>query len=319
MSQQATDPSFRTHIIIYETPAQGGRTAVPVRISQEWTVVIGYASPDRVWTLFAAAARWTAHVRRHSDGEPEQAQELSDALVQAVTAWHRSARERNSQGWDNPPTGLDRSRPVPEQIMSTAQYAVALTGHASHLAWDLHLDKDPAPALRALLDTAESFRRTDRSQGAAPKSRAKGNKPISPEARVESVKAELALICQPMGERLRENLRTTGHRNLQDELTNTLVRSTLREIRGWYDRYVDAAHALIDPQNLEKELRTLNLDLSDQIHRPRARLRTAACNIEQRRRAQRDGRPQEIVSTLLDAAVALTQAPNPQPEKVQEG
>ena len=65
-----------------------------------------------------------------------------------------------------------------------------------------------------------------------------------------------------MGERLRENLRTTGHRNLQDELTNTLVRSTLREIRGWYDRYVDAAHALIDPQNLEKELRTLNLDLS---------------------------------------------------------
>ena len=58
-------------------------------------MVIGFADAPAVWRLFAAAARWTNHVRQHGGKEPELAQEIKDDLVRAVTAWYDSARTEN--------------------------------------------------------------------------------------------------------------------------------------------------------------------------------------------------------------------------------
>ena len=83
---------------------------------------------------------------------------------------------------------------------------------------------------------------------------------------------------------------------------------------------METAHAITDPAALQKELQILTNDLTDNIKRPRARLRTAACNLEQRRRNQKEGPPQEMLRALLDAAADLaeeqeTQAAKPAPSK----
>lgn len=57
MTAQPEERTFQAHLVIYETPDRSGRTAVPVRISQQWTVVTGHASPATVWALFAAASQ----------------------------------------------------------------------------------------------------------------------------------------------------------------------------------------------------------------------------------------------------------------------
>ena len=210
--------------------------------------------------------------------------------------------------------------------MTPHSYAVELTARASRLAWCLHLEQDPAQALQDLLDTAESFRRPQDTAQPAPANASKPQKAKepSPETRVDSLKNELAIICRPLGARIRENLQATGARNLQEETTKELVRTTLRQIRGWYDRYVDAAHAIPDPAALQKELQILTYDLTDNIKRPRARLRTSACNLEQRPRGQKEGQPQEMVRALLDAAAAIAeeqeqkQAQAPEPALSQE-
>ena len=128
-------------------------------------------------------------------------------------------------------------------------------------------------------------------------------------------KGELVELCRPLAERIRDNISSTGSRNLKEETTNKLVRSTLREIRGWYDRYVSAAGDLPEGDVKAKEQRTLQGDVTDSITRPTARLRAAACNIEQRRRGEKEGPPQELVSVLLEAAMdsANTTAPQETP------
>ena len=321
---EAPEPQFRTHIIIYEAPAPGGRTAVPVRISQDWTVVTGYAAPERVYALFGCAARWTRHVRQYSDREPGQAQQLKDGLVNAVSAWHNSAKERHGQPYDRKPTPLEDRTAVPWRLMIPAHYATELTVRASHLAWDIQLGLDPAPALQALLRTAESYRRPkddDDPNGSQPKTKSqqksKKAKPKSPETIVMDTKGELVELCRPLAERIRDNISSTGSRNLKEETTNKLVRSTLREIRGWYDRYVSAAGDLPEGDVKAKEQRTLQGDVTDSITRPTARLRAAACNIEQRRRGEKEGRPQELVSVLLEAAMDSTNTTAPQETPAQ--
>lgn len=65
---------------------------------------------------------------------------------------------------------------------------------------------------------------------------------------------------------------------------------------------MEAVNALTDPQRLKKEPAALERDPSDQLRRPAAALRNLACNIEQRGRKLKEGRPNDLIRAFLDAA-----------------
>lgn len=306
---------LRTHIVIYEIPAWAGKTAVPVRIGQDWGVVTGYASPAAVWTLFAAARRWWHHCRQKQP-DPQQTEAVTAQLAQAATDWLRSARERNEHHRPGRPESHAEHVPVPPTIFNTQHYIAEITARASRLAWDLEEDADSAESTRNLLATIEAFRRPkDQQSRNQPKKKPKSQRPKSEAVlqsmRLDEVKAELLEICRPLSLKLQENLARSGSQELKEESTKEALKNTLTLIRPWYDRYLEAAQALDDPQEREQAMATINRDATAYPRRPQAQLRNAACNIEQHRRKLKEGRPGEALKLLLDAATTLAREPHP--------
>ena len=301
---------LRSHIVIYEAPVKGGRTAVPVRIGRDWGVVTGHASPAAVWTLFAAARRWWRHCRQHTPS-PDMETPLTEELARAAHAWLQSARNRSGERQQARPEGHAEAAPAPANILNPQHYIAEVTARASRLAWDLEEGKDPAASTRALQATIEAYRRP---RGKPPRPRPEPET-VRRTEELNRVKEELPGICRELGSTLRRNLDATGSRQLQETHTKTVLKQTLRRIQDWYERYDAAARALPDPKERQAALATIDRRATAYPKRPRAQLRNAACNIEQRRRGQKETDPAALLRLLLDAAVAIDRLAPPEEDE----
>ena len=303
---------LRTHIVIYEAPVKGGRTAVPVRIGRDWGVVTGHAGPAAVWTLFAAARRWWRHSRQRTP-PPDMEGPLTGELARAAHAWLQSARRRSGDREQARPEGHAEPAPPPRSILNPQHYIAEITARASRLAWDMEEGRDPAASTRELQATIEAYRRP---RGKPPRPRPEPET-IRRTQELNQVKDELPGICRELGSTLRRNLDATGSRKLQETHTKQVLRQTLHRIQDWYERYAAAARALPDPRERQAALATIDRRATAYPKRPRAQLRNAACNIEQRRRNQKDADPADLLRLLMNAAVAIDRLA--QPDEDQTG